>query len=178
MEMCNDCEWVNCYVCGKAASVEDALAADGRGRIYHPECYEKIDVPKLAQRDIDRIISDPFRWLSEEKSKHNLIERHRFLLTFTRNEAIDVGVWKNRVRAQLQRKAIKSVKYVLEHKDTNIHCHALVETDKVLRKREFRAFEKTYGYVDVKNVKKDNGLMDYFTKEEGNEILTDLDKLI
>lgn len=98
-----------------------------------------------------------------QSNKHKCI----YLLTFTRNpKIISKCEWVDKVIVALRYKWVKALNACLEHPDSNIHVHARIETDRYIKKQsDLRTFLKKCGNVDVRLVKTDNGIPDYFTGE-------------
>lgn len=88
-----------------------------------------------------------------------------YFLTFTWNNSVDKTLFKQAVEKQLTRSIILTGRYSFEHEDTNIHCHAYVQTNHRLSKANFASHSRKYGFVDIKRVTKDNGVNSYMSKE-------------
>lgn len=156
----------DCYVCGKAAYVADSKT-DPMGCVYHEECYPTLlsSVACPPRKELDDIKRDPMKWFEEAK-KRKLPQSLKYLITFTWNNSVCKDKWKKKVSQQLKRKNVKQIYGIgLEHPDSNIHVHAYIEATGNLRKRDYQPFEKSYGYVDVKHIKIDNGVEEYISKE-------------
>lgn len=105
-----------------------------------------------------------------------------YLMTFTRNpnSRYSKESWLERVKKELSKNFIEEFAAALEHKDTNIHCHACVKTTKLITKREFKVFIRDYGFVDLRRVNDDNGVVPYISKDlpEGEVPAYTVDQLI
>lgn len=88
-----------------------------------------------------------------------------YLLTFTSNEKLPKESFKHAVIKQLEREIFSKVKYVFEHEDTNIHCHAYVTATHTLNKDNFKSHIRKYGNMDLRHIKTDNGIDEYISKE-------------
>ncbi len=97
---------------------------------------------------------------------------HRYLLTLTYDPKVTKVYWFSRLLSTLQRKFINSFECALEHLDSNLHAHAYVLSSKHLRKRDFSKFP---GFIKIDKITKDNGIMDYISKE--NKIFTSITEL-
>lgn len=106
-------------------------------------------------------------WWKGRKPKANT-----FLLTFTRDPKTTrpVAQWEDATIKQLKKTWFTKVKYVFEHKDTNIHCHAYVQADRHIHQSNFKMYMREFGHVDIKIVGEDNGIEEYMSKE--NPIIT------
>jgi len=109
---------------------------------------------------------------------------HRYLLTLQWNRKVTEEVWRKACDSLLKNKKFKHGVYVYERgsKGTNPHCHLLVfcksklcHNAKVIGhprdqyKGHFEKFEYTYGHIDFKIVKNDNGIQEYMSKEHETE---------
>ncbi len=88
-----------------------------------------------------------------------------YFLTFTSNEKLPKESFKHAVVKQLEREIFSKVKYVFEHEDTNIHCHAYVTATHTINKDNFKSHIRKFGNMDIKHVKTDNGIEEYISKE-------------
>jgi len=92
-----------------------------------------------------------------------------YLLTFTRNpnSRYSLDSWLDRVVTELCRKPFTDVRCSLEHVSTNIHCHALITYNSKgrLGKDKFTVFARDYGFVDLRRVNSDNGVIEYISKD-------------
>lgn len=130
---------------------------------------------------IDYLKLNPVEWShwfkNEWLPKNTPHSNHKYFITFTYNGNGTIEDWKKRIRFELSRKFVMSFKLCIEHEDTNIHAHVILESNKYLRKeRHFATFIKQYGYVDLKKVQYDNGLEQYISKE--GEIIESLEKIV
>ena len=101
------------------------------------------------------------------KSSSTSKSSRKYLLTFTKKPEVPTQIWANRIISQLDRSNIHNfISGALEHITTNIHCHAYVESPRI-SKDDYRAFSRNYGFVDVRQIKVDNGIEDYTQKELG-----------
>lgn len=103
-----------------------------------------------------------------KKSKQKSLN---YIITFTWNQRLPKESFKHAVVKQLNRTIFSKVTYVFEHEDTNIHCHAYVTATHTLNKENFKSHAEKFGFVDVKHSSKDNGIMDYISKENTPIIL-------
>lgn len=109
------------------------------------------------------------KWLKQRMTpSRNAVSGYVYLVTFTRNpnSRFTKTQWRLRVRLELHKGYLSSGICVEEHPDTNIHVHARIQTNRAISKNQhFRTFERDYGSIDLKRVKVDNGVANYFTKE-------------
>lgn len=114
------------------------------------------------------MINDPHAWHAARKAEIQRLRKenteNKYFITFTWNNSVLKSLWLSRVKFELSRKYVKSFKAVIEHADSNIHCHALLVTDQSLAKRHFSTFVKKCGFVDIKHVTSDNGIDQYGDK--------------
>lgn len=92
----------------------------------------------------------------------------RYLITFTKKPEVDMSKWKARVEMELERSHITQViNKAFEHMESNPHCHAYVEVKRKIDKlKDYPTFIKKFGFVDIRLIKKDNGVSQYFLNEE------------
>ena len=79
----------------------------------------------------------------------------------------DYETFKALIEEQLSRPAFKGVIYCIEHRETNMHAHALITSEANFSHYEKQWYHMHYnvGNVDQKVVRKDNGIADYMSKE-------------
>lgn len=86
--------------------------------------------------------------------------------------------WLKRVQFELGRKFVRSFKLAIEHKDSNIHAHARIVSKNLIKKsRDYKTYVNDYGFVDVRNVKYDNGTELYLEKEIGGKVFTKVEEI-
>lgn len=169
----------NWYVaCGDCAQNDESLPR------WQPFCGFPDDYVKFKELvDEDKPyaiwnVNKTFDWSKayDKWKKVHLPARYKYLITFTRdpNKQI-VAKWIERVRFELGRKFIQSFKATMEHVDTNIHIHALIESNKYLKKDDFKCFINNYGNIDLKKVVSNNGIEQYLSKE--NDMILSLEDL-
>lgn len=93
---------------------------------------------------------------------------HKYFVTFTYNPQTNREDFIPAVIQQLKRPGIhKSAHYVVEHPDTNIHIHALIESQPgvAITPERYKSHIRKHGLVDVRRIKNDNGIADYMSKE-------------
>lgn len=91
----------------------------------------------------------------------------KYLITFTKAKDTELSQWRDRVEFELTRSHIvKVLNKAYEHMDKNPHCHTYVECKTKVDKNDYKTFIKKFGFVDIKLVKKDNGINQYFKNEE------------
>lgn len=92
-----------------------------------------------------------------------------YLLTFTRDPAVDRHLWYERLVKALSSKMFKTMRASIEHIESNIHCHALVTVECNLSRDKFTSYLKdaknAIRALDIKKVSKDNGIGEYIAKE-------------
>lgn len=122
--------------------------------------------------EIQWLIEDPMGWLqfhqTQQKKKQSRFEgTQSYLVTFSYNpnSRYDKIKWLKRIEKEIHKRFITNCVYAIEHIDTNIHCHVAMDTNKPISIREFKVFARDYGYVDIRRIKTDNGVADYFVKE-------------
>lgn len=132
-------------------------------------CQQKFstDTPTYVNWCPSCIVLAPFEWLEMNKHSRKKYEGYKYLVTFTRNEngRYTKKEWLDRVCKELRRKAFSLAVGELEHIDTNIHCHAVIETGKAVHKSLFKVFIRDYGFVDLRRINIDNGVQTYIEKE-------------
>lgn len=173
----NDVELFDCAMCTSPTSVNNHIGGryltefvcDTCIEQYceDPSChplihYEQLLVfdPILREKLVQYIDHGQFK--KTTKSDKNV---RTYFVTFTYNNVADKDEWEDRVITELSKKSWITSKYCIEHKDTNIHAHALVTTKYKKTRRDFAVFERKFGGVNVKLVSKDNGILDYMEKE-------------
>lgn len=126
-------------------------------------CAECLPQP-ADKEELDFLVENPQEWYRQRMA--NQPPRHTYLVTFTKAADVDIDKWKQRLKFEMSRKFVTSFSLVIEHEDGNIHAHAKIKSTKYIKKsREYRSYIKAYGFVDVKNVKFDNGVDEYLAKE-------------
>lgn len=95
--------------------------------------------------------------------------RYTYLITFTKRPEVSSDYWFSRLVKQLERKFVISFKASLEHVNSNLHAHVVVQSTQFLKKQHFSSFP---GHVDIKKIIKDNGVYSYISKE--NKIFDDI----
>lgn len=91
----------------------------------------------------------------------------KYLITFTKAKDTELSQWRDRVEFELTRSHIvKVLNKAYEHMDKNPHCHTYIECKTKVDKNDYKTFIKKFGFVDIKLVKKDNGINQYFKNEE------------
>lgn len=116
------------------------------------------------------LVSSPMEWceLANKAMRSKYQGEYWYLITFTRNpnSKYDKKKWLSRiVDKELSRSCILQSESVLEHLDTNVHCHSYCQLSKPIAKSLFSVFSRDYGYVDVRRIKVNNGVEDYITKD-------------
>lgn len=118
--------------------------------------------PELASFIMDKVKMDMYwKAILKKPRQKSLV----YLLTFTSNEKLPKESFKHAVVKQLEREIFSKVKYVFEHEDTNIHCHAYVTATHTINKDNFKSHIRKFGNMDIKHVKTDNGIEEYISKE-------------
>lgn len=171
----NDEEYLAyCDKCDGLIHLADKEYLAWEGTIIHKEC--EVIIPHIPHQEIIRITREPWLWLEEQLAlgvqQHG---KHKYLITFTTTPDVNLEEWLIAVRKELKRKYIVRYTAVLEHLDTNAHCHVFMRTSSYVKKQTFENYNEVYGTVDIKKVKKDNGIASYFDKE--NNPVTDADDL-
>jgi len=100
-------------------------------------------------------------------------ENNKYLITFTYNNSSSKDAFKAAVQKQMARAIFSHTEFSFEHEESNIHCHAIVESRFTLNASNFKSHSTKYGFVQVKRVYADNGLSDYINKENPSEISCD-----
>lgn len=116
-----------------------------------------------------QIITNYLMYNSHKKSVTG--QKNKYFITFTHNNNTPKDDFKKAVEKQLERKIFTHVEYAFEHEETNIHCHAIVESKFTLNSLNFKSHSTKHGYVQIKIIKHDNGLQDYINKENPSSIL-------
>lgn len=93
------------------------------------------------------------------------IKGNNYLLTFTKRSEVKPSDWFDAIIKQLKKKFIIKFLIGFEHLDANMHAHAYIECNKYVQKREFALYERDIGYIDLRIVRKDNGVEGYISKE-------------
>lgn len=122
--------------------------------------------PAPSQEEIDEIVRNPFEWLKRKQEELNLQGKKKYFITFTKRDEINSEKFKKRIAFELQRKHVVSFKVCFEHEDQNLHAHALVESNKYLRKNDtFKTYMRNYGFVDLQKVRNEAAVDLYLQKE-------------
>lgn len=140
-----------------------------------PEAMAKLDAMVADQADVKFCAKNPAGWLAyhQRKDRKKFIGQ-TYLITFTRNPSsrFSPDEWLTRVKRELKKTFIITVKAVLEHPDTNMHVHAIVTTNRLIARvvpgkkhQHFYAFVRDYGHVDIQRINVDNGVENYIAKE-------------
>lgn len=94
-----------------------------------------------------------------------IIDKKKYwLLTFTKSPDSKPLDWFDSVISSLHSKQIDVLYLSMEHLDTNVHVHAFVSSLNNLSRDKFKSFTKQH-ILDIKKVKKDNGINKYLEKE-------------
>lgn len=97
------------------------------------------------------------------------LEQHsnKYFITFTYNPSTEREAFIPAVIKQLQREIHLHVHYCIEHEDTNIHVHALVESQQgvSLTADRYKSHARKHGHVRVDHIKQNNGIEQYMEKE-------------
>lgn len=123
-----------------------------------------------------RAYNEYLEFLDSKKKSSSLL----YLVTFTRNpnSRYSYEDWIFRIKKECMKNFVVSVKVVKENADSNVHVHAVMLTNKRITKREFKVFNRDYGYVDVRRIKSDNGVMGYIEKDlEAGETSLEINEL-
>lgn len=116
------------------------------------------------QANMEEFVELQLKYINYRPS--NSIKTH--LITFTMKPGLDKDLFSNAVQKQLSRNLFFRVKYTSEHRDTNFHYHAWVTTKYSLTHKRFDSHAKKWGNVNVQPPSTDNGIDEYFSKE--NEV--------
>lgn len=129
--------------------------------------YEPFHVPSLTEDRLKEIINDPFLWYESMRKTRKQFDGTRYILTFTRNpnSRKNLKQWYERILKELKRKTYKCNALAIEHPDSNIHCHAIIDSSKPISHTLFEVFKRDYGNIDLKRINIDNGVTDYIAKE-------------
>lgn len=128
--------------------------------------------PDTTCEEIDRIVLNPTLWLELKKKARKRFNSLSYLVTFTRNpnSRYNKKEWLRRVVQELRKAYITDVACSLEHIETNIHCHAVVSTNKAVAKSAYKVFNRDYGYVDLRRINVDNGVVNYIEKDLAKDL--------
>lgn len=164
------------FICSNCGAAEEEAPRRVGADEFCEQCYNS--PPKdsaLTRKELQEFILNPLQFYEAWKKLKQAEKPRAYIVTFTRNpnSVHTLDKWFLRIRKELTKKSIISFEAVVEHRDTNIHLHAFVCASKQLNKRDYKVFERDYGYVDVRRVHTDNGIADYFVKEEGAVLITD-----
>lgn len=175
MDSDDDQYYVNCYYCGKAGYMFN-MVMPIKKQFWHPECYEEWfyipSQPELSQQEIDEITRDPHAWhkakAEEFKSVKQATGKHRYLITFTHDpKKCSKEALKDRVKYEMQRKHIVDYTCIFENEEENLHAHAKVITNVLLKHNmHFKTYIKKCGFVDIRKAPFDNGILEYFVEGE------------
>lgn len=107
-----------------------------------------------------------------EDSRSNPARNYKYLITFTRNPnaRYSLHAWFARIRFECQKAFVVECQCAVEHRETNIHVHSLIISNKKITKREYKVFIRDFGFVDVRILKTDNGVKAYIEKEYGEAV--------
>lgn len=98
------------------------------------------------------------------------VKTHQYLLTFTARPEVTYTDFENSMKRQLTRKFFTLKDHVVEHLDSNFHCHVHLETKYPINvKDRFASYIKKIGYVDSRRVYTDNGISGYFSKDSASK---------
>lgn len=99
-----------------------------------------------------------------------------YFLTFTWNPNWNLSFMPDAIKKSLDRTNIQLLKAAIEHIDSNIHVHAYINfTGKgKLQKANFKSYVNRVGNIDIKKVRKDNGVSTYLDKEDAYYSVSDL----
>lgn len=162
-----------CYDCDQPFSHYIAPSLHGGYVYYCKECMESLERmfsnPPPTQKELDQIAMDPIGYWKRKKRANSHPDGYRYFITFSPDpkklEKHGLEAWKACLRKQLDKTCITSFKAAYEHKETNIHLHAIVNANRQLVKRNFKVHMTKFGFVDLKSVRYDNGMEEYITKE-------------
>lgn len=95
--------------------------------------------------------------------RKRLTEEHKYFVTFTVDpkKGVTEDLWVTRLATEMRRKFVKSFQLVIENRETNMHAHASVITNKHLKRADFHTYEKFFGHVDLRKVENDRGVDEY-----------------
>jgi len=85
-----------------------------------------------------------------------------YLVTFTRDPSVTIVNWWKQLLRALRLHSYKAA--TIEHADSNIHCHAIIESKVNLSKDRYKAFKSR---IDFRKISTDNGVEEYLSKENG-----------
>ncbi len=158
----------NCYICGTAVHFSDAVVM--LGNVYHSSCVETLPKdPKWPKKDLDDFVRDPEtsrRAIACGLARLSGGGDRTYMVTYTTRPGCDMEKWKKRLVFEMQRKYVAKFELCIEHEDTNAHAHVLLSTTKYIKPRHtFKTYIKTYGNVDCRKVRYDNGISGYLEKE-------------
>lgn len=89
-------------------------------------------------------------------------QKNMYLITFTKSPTLSLDKWLKELEKSLSYSFITSYEVSAEHMDSNIHVHAFVHTTEYITKRKFSKFTS---HLDLRKIKKDNGVQKYISKE-------------
>jgi len=129
-------------------------------------------------QEIAYIVSNPMQWLAEKQKSRKKYDNNAYLVTFTRNpnSKHNLEAWLKRIDKEINKSFVVECVTNIENHTTNIHCHAIIIANRQVQKKDFKVFERDYGYVDVKRKKIDNGMEEYIVKDMP-EGFTPIDKI-
>lgn len=96
---------------------------------------------------------------------------HTYLVTFTVDRKKVPDLTKDQfamiVEKQLSRSTLYEASYAIEHIDTNMHAHCRIQSWQTLStpNKQWHYMVNNIGRVDQRAVRKDNGIMEYISKE-------------
>lgn len=120
-----------------------------------------------STEETSEIVANPMAWLERKKKERRRFNGTKYLITFTRNpnSRFSLEEWLKRIKKEVLRKCFSEQYCSLEHPESNIHIHAIVSSNKPISKSLFYVFNDRYGFVDVRRINVDNGVLDYIEKE-------------
>lgn len=153
---------------------KDSVMFMSRDWIYGRPDFARMEEQGTRERYIYLLM-----WINEYMMKHPRAKltksdaKHLYLITYTLDpkKQLSNQEFKAACVKEFSKKLYKRVEYTYEHEDTNIHCHAMVETnhtityDHTKANYTFKVFKAKVGNINVKPVKVDNGIKEYITKE-------------
>lgn len=132
---------------------------------HYVDCHICFTEPEIPLEKLQEMLT--------ESKKLKMKKDALYFITFTTQNEVDVDKWKKRLAFEMSRKFVESFQLVIEHEDANIHAHVLLHANGYIKRDKFKTYIKSFGYIDFKKVKFDNGIFEYITKEANAEIYTD-----
>lgn len=139
--------------------------------VFHPPLEDFVhEVNKRSPEDF-------CKWACESKLcgcymkyffKLSDVKRYMYFVTFTIKDPAHFEKAKEYVDARIELPYVHKQVNVVEHKDTNVHIHSLIYSDKPIQKSiQFKHYMSKFGFVDFKpvNPKTEQQVLDYMTKE-------------